>query len=70
MNIEKKFAVRDLARVIATVCNEDAIATLMNDLLCVDADGRLSDYQAELGELLFDGLTAVRPELVELAQSK
>ena len=70
MNLEKKFAIRDLARVIVTVCDKDTIATLMNDFLCVEADERLSDYQVELGELLFDGLTAMRPELVELAQTK
>ena len=64
----RRATIHDLAQVLTILCADETIADLMNATLSADADERLDDYQADIAEALFDSLTELRPDCVELAQ--
>jgi hypothetical protein len=71
LNLARDFGAADrtekLARVLATVLSTEQLAGVLNGLLCVDADERLSDELAAAGGALFDQLCDLSPEAVSLA---
>ena len=60
----------DVARVLATLCDVDTVAGLLNATLCRDDDPRLSDYQLSLANAVFNRLCALRPEAIAVAQGR
>ena len=63
--------INNIASILAKVCPEEVLATLLNCLLsCGDADGATDD-EADAGESLFDALVDIVPEsTVAMAQGR
>lgn len=59
--------IKQVAGLLAHCCSSKTIALLLNDLICCDADGGLSDVMVEVGETLFEELGAADPEACEIA---
>lgn len=58
---------KSLAIVLTTVLTTEQVAGILNGLLCVEQEMRLTDDQAEDGQRLFDELGEQSPEAVSLA---
>lgn len=59
--------IHELAEVLATICDDQTIANLMNHTLATEDDERLNSYQCDLADTLFDSLTELRPDCITLA---
>jgi hypothetical protein len=58
-----------VAGVIHRACSPETQAMLVDNLLGCDAMPNLSDYEARIGEALFDALIALDPDLPNKAMS-
>ena len=58
-----------VAGVLHRACSPETQAMLVDNLLCCDAMPNLSDYEARIGEALFDALIALDPDLPNKAMS-
>jgi len=58
-----------IAGVLHRACSPETQAMLVDNLLCCDAMPNLSDYEARIGEALFDSLIALDPDLPNKAMS-
>lgn len=56
-----------VARVLLKTLPGPAIADLLNIWLVVDADATFSDLEAGVATSIFDELTRLRPDLIDLA---
>lgn len=68
--MSRRATIHELAEALSVLCDSDTLADLMDATLSADADERLTDYQADLAEALFESLCELRPECVILAQTR
>lgn len=59
---------RQVAHILHDCLSTEALARVIDGLLCADAEGSLTDHDAKIAERLFDRLTELNPAAVELAQ--
>ena len=67
MNRHRKFLIGKVARILDILLDDPAKAAILDGLLGCDADDRLSDFEAEIGDELFGQLSYLCPQAVELA---
>ena len=70
MSLQERIAVNKLVDVLAIVCDSETIAAMMDATLSAEGDERLNDEQVPFAEALFDQLTEIRPDCIELAQKR
>jgi hypothetical protein len=70
MTTFKNTSTKTVAHILATCCDEQTLAGVIDGLLCADAEPALSDGQAKIAERLFDELTTMCPDAVTLAQNR
>ena len=66
--LARQDAITDVVDVLLKTCDDQTLAALMNATLSSESNEDLSDDQADVGERVFDLLTAHRSDLIELAQ--
>ena len=74
MIMTRRTTIHELAETLSKCCSDATIADLMEATLSAamsaDDNARLSVYQANLAEALFESLTELRPDCVKLAQER
>lgn len=53
----------------AAITDDRTMANVINSLLCVDEIASLNDFEAFVGQRLFEKLCDLRPDAVTLAQN-
>ena len=56
-----------VAIVLSKSCSEATLAKIIDCLLCCDDNEMLNDYEAEIGQELFDALVKLNPTAAEQA---
>ncbi len=70
MIMSRRTTIHELAETLSKCCSDATIADLMDCTLAAADNERLSDYQAQLAEALFESLTELRPDCVVTAQER
>lgn len=70
MIMSRRTTIHELAETLSKCCSDATIADLMDNTLGASENERLSDYQVQLAEALFESLTELRPDCVVAAQSR
>lgn len=66
----RRTTIHELAETLSICCSDEMIADLMEATLSAEDNERLSVYQANLAEALFESLTELRPDCVVTAQER
>jgi hypothetical protein len=62
--------VDDLGAALVKLCGKSTLADILSVTLSADADERLSDYEVQIVSRLFDRISELVPDAVDMAMGK